>query len=198
MPPRIASARMSLGSRAPHQQRFLLALLLLACSLVLGCHRTPGARAKDEARRGVLLPQDLQKERREAYEKVRLETEAGDLIPSESSVAGLTLPRGLSATFQLEHEWYFDGPLALPKLEKYFRERLEIQHERHPNDATLEFTGAIVRGNVLANPITLQLSPQPGRAGRSTIRIRELIATLPQGTPEQVRTQIAESKRYAH
>ena len=68
----------------------------LSSTAALGCSRRDAA--QEEQRRVLLTPPDNKREREEAARKKQIFDEDGDLIPSEQSVAGLLLPRGLTPT----------------------------------------------------------------------------------------------------
>jgi hypothetical protein len=148
-------------------------LALLACCMFAACsHRRED---EDDKRRALLTPQDLPAKRDTAREAARLFDAAGNLIPSETKVAGLLVPRGMTLVVAPEHEWYFDGPLPLPKLEKYLREHLEIHDEDHSIPGRIDFAESRPRDTPAPTPTFVSFYPKPGRPELSQLYIHEYV-----------------------
>jgi hypothetical protein len=141
------------------------ALLWLAFA---GCKSDDSAN-REEQRRQLLRGQDLDKQRNEQIDKTRLTDEHGDLLPSETKVAGLVLPRGFNPKFTLDYEWYYDGALPLDKLEKYFRKQFDSASIKRPDDSSVEFLRPTTK-DLLGAALTIY--PVPGRADWSRIHVQ--------------------------
>jgi hypothetical protein len=122
-------------------------------------------------RREVLRVNDLAAERRKAREAERLVDDKGALLPSNEKVAGVVLPRGYKPRFNLPREWYLDGEHQFGKLVTYFTEQLDADTVTRPNKATLTFLRARTKGDPNMEPVSVTISPVPGRDDWSRIHI---------------------------
>src|SRR3954471_22259899 len=131
-------------TRVMSRQWLLYAVLAVASSL--GCSRRNAE--QEEQRRVLLRPPDNKREREEAARKAQIFDEDGDLIPSEQSVAGLLLPRGLTPGLHFEREWDFKS-LETPAdaLERYFLPRLLTSGINHSQSGATEFLPAKIKDN---------------------------------------------------
>jgi hypothetical protein len=162
----------------------LVALIALAA---VGCKGDVAAERRAEARRALLRGEDLEKEHNARVEKERLTSFSGDLLPSETELVGIVLPRGFKPKFQFDHEWTYDGELPIARLEKYFRQSLDSQSIDHPDAVATEFTQARSK-NAKAGPdqkpVWLKIYPVPGRSDWSRIVIR-----APRPPPDHIATE---------
>jgi hypothetical protein len=161
-----------------------------------GCSNAEQDR-RAEARRQLLRAQNLDEERIARAAKTRQTTFDGDLLPSETKAAGITIPRGFKPKFDFEYEWYFDGEQPLSKLEKYLVERVDSPSIEHPDPTQVLFTQARAKGVPDMKPVTIKIYPVPGRSDWSRLNIveqRPMPARIP--TPEEVAAILAE--RRAH
>jgi hypothetical protein len=173
-------------------------LVLSGMSAVAGCSGG-GAADKVEQRRVLLRPPDSKRELEEQQRKLQVFDESGNLIPSEESVAGLLLPRGLSPGRQFEHEWYFTGlHVPAPALERYFAPRLQTNDITRSGDgAVLQFTGATIKADPKALGVTVRIVKMRGENDASELYIRQ---SLPPVTfhPSQAEVEAEMAKRRAH
>lgn len=160
----------------------------LACAVLLSggalCSCAKEVDQKEQMRRDVLRANNMTAERRKHFDAVRVMDENGKLLPSNQKVAGVVLPRGYEPKFKRDYESSFDGELGYSKLATYFTEQLDSASVQRPNSSTLTFVDARTRGDTQMKPVTVTISPVPGREDWSRIRI-----TLPQPLPERLQTK---------
>jgi hypothetical protein len=153
-----------------------------------GCKSDDSAN-RDEQRRQLLRGQDLDKQRNEQFDKTRLTDEHGDLLPSETKIAGVVLPRGFNAKFTVDYEWYYDGALPLAKLEKYLRKQFDGALIKRPDAFSVEFSRHTTRDML---GVVLRIYPVPGREDWSRIHIQ---SSRPQPehplTAEEIQAELA-------
>jgi hypothetical protein len=156
-----------------------------------GCKSDDSAR-REQVRRQVLQGQDLDKQRGEAMSKSRLLDDQGNLLPSDTTVATVLLPRGFTAKFTLDYEWYYDGPLPLDKVEKYLRERLDAQSIGYTEIGVLQFVLKPPLANPNGGSVAVMAYPVPGRSDWSRIHIQQPkpAAAYPQ-TAEEMQAEVA-------
>lgn len=185
-----------MGSQHRLRQRacLLLGLVLLAASATGACSNA----VRDEKRKLLLAPsEDLAKRKQEAWEKIRVKNDDGALLPSDTKIAGVRLPRGLTQSFAREHEWYFDCSFSVEQLNQYFRSQLEVGAVHSPSNGILEYA-AVSPKDSPDHPITVSMFPVPASPGRSRVRIREPLPPMQNVyTPEQVQQQMQARQRVA-
>jgi hypothetical protein len=145
-------------------------LMGAVCGAWLGCSHGADEHSA-EIRRQVLRVEDLQTKQARIVAEHRVLDPQGELIPSTTQVAGITLPRGFQPKFVFEHEWHFDGALPLRKVENYFSARLDASVQ-HPNTSTVEFAHATWKDAKEATSVSLTVLEIPGRKGWTRIHIR--------------------------
>jgi hypothetical protein len=170
-------------------------LVALTALAAVGCKDDAAAARRAEARRALLRGEDLEKERMARLAKERLTTSSGDLLPSDTEIAGIVLPRGFKPKFKFDHEWTYDAALPISKLEKYFQESLNSQSVEHPDSVATEFTQARsknTKASAAEKPAWVKIYPVPGRSDWSRIVIRAP-KPLPDHTPTEaeVRAELA-------
>ena len=149
----------------------------LLCAVVcgtaeLGCSRRDAA--QEEKRRMLLTPPDNKREREEAARKKQIFDEDGDLIPSEQSVAGLLLPRGLTPGQHDEREWYFRSmEIPAEALERYFLPRLLTGGVEHSQGGATQILSAKIKDNPGALPVTIRILKLAGANAASELYIRQ-------------------------
>jgi hypothetical protein len=151
-----------------------------------------------EARREILRGEDLDKEHNERMEKQRLTNYQGDLMPSDTLVAGVVIPRGFKPKFTFAYEWYYDGALPFAPLEKYFRATLQAESIDRPDSSSVQFSHARTKGVANMSPVTVKIFPVPGRSDWSRIYIlapQPLPEHLP--TEQEIRAELAARKARA-
>jgi hypothetical protein len=129
---------------------------------------------KDEARRALLRPVDMNAKRRAEREKMRIVDAKGELIPSDQKIAGITLPKGIELYRSFELEWYLEGKhIEMGQLERYFSARLDpLAVERGQTFTT--FKDARLRGEPNARRVTVELSRKFGGTTTTDVYIRQM------------------------
>lgn len=155
---------------------------LLAGAAGYGCSKEEDRQA--QLRRDVLRANDLAAERRKQLDAVRVLDANGKLIPSDQRVAGIVLPRGYEPRFEIDHEAYYDGKVSYTKLATYFTEQLDFITIQRPNNYTLTFVDARMKGDTQMKPVDITISPTPVRSDWSRIRIQR-----PQLPPARLQTK---------
>jgi hypothetical protein len=156
--------------------------VLLSGAALCGCAKQEDQKA--QMRRDVLRANDFAAERRKQLAAVRVLDDNGKLVPSNQRIAGVVLPRGYEPKFKLDYESYFDGELPYSKLATYFTEQLDFIGVQRPNSSTLTFLQARSKGDSQMKPVTVTISPVPGREDWSRIRV-----VAPQPLPEHLQSK---------
>ena len=143
-----------------------VALLCLAGCSCESAHR-------DEQRRALLRPPDVHRMRVEQPERVRLVDDRGDLIASDQVVAGITLPRGFTRAFAVEHASYYQSRHAsLEQLDRYFTSRLSSKAIER-GAGTIRYLAARPMGRPGATAVTVLIGEAPHAPGTQEIHIVE-------------------------
>lgn len=176
----------------------LRTLATLGLVVALGASSACSHPEREEKRKLLAPAQDFAQKQREAWQKIRTTDDSGALVPSDTKVAGVTLPRGLTAKWKRPHEWFYDGPFSVEQLDTYFRSQLEITTVHHPNNVTHEFIAVCPKATPGEHPVTLSIFPVPGDARSSRIDLREPEPPMQRVlTPEQVQAQVEARHRVA-
>jgi hypothetical protein len=149
----------------------ILTITLLASG---GCSHVSSEESarRAEARRTLLRGENFEQQRIAHLEKTRLTTYQGDLLPSDTQVAGLVIPRGFTMKYELDHEWYYDGELPVAKLEKYLHERVTSVAVERPDRFSVVFAQAVDKSAPKMDPLLIKIFPVPGRSDWSRMDIR--------------------------
>jgi hypothetical protein len=161
---------------------------VLLCGCVVGCKSDDGAR-REQQRRELLRGQDLDKERQARFDKERYTDPQGNLLASDTTVAGVVLPRGFRTKFTFESEWYYDGALPVDKLAQYMDKAMQGASIERPNADSIQFS----RPYSGERPgVQVTISPLPGRADWSRMHILSLRPPSPSvATAEQIQAEFA-------
>lgn len=170
---------------------------VLAGSSLFGCSRRDAA--QEEQRRVLLAPPDNKREREEAARKKQIFDEDGDLIPSEQSIAGLILPRGLTPGMHFEHEWYFRSmEISAEALERYFLPRVLTGAVNHSQGGATEFVAATIKDNPSAPVVTIRILKLAGANSASELYIRQSVpAPLVRPKASEVEAQLKARREHA-
>lgn len=153
---------------------------------------------KAQMRRDVLRSNNLQEERRKHYDAIRTTDDQGHLLPSNTKVAGVAVPRGYEPKFLFEYEWYYDGEKPFPLLDAYIKSQLDFTEVQQLNKSALTYIQARTKGDSQMKPVSVTISPVPGRENWSRIKI-EAQRPMPQKlqTKEEIEAELALRKRNA-
>ena len=149
-------------------------------------------------RRDVLRSNNLADERRKRYEAIRITDDQGHLMPSDTKVAGVVLPRGYEPKFLFEYEWYYDGEKPFSLLNTYVKSQLDFAEVQQSNNSSLTYVQARTKGDSQMKPVSVTISPVPGRENWSRIQI-EAQRPKPQKlqTKEEIEAELSLRKRNA-
>lgn len=169
----------------------------LSGTAALGCSRRDAA--QEEQRRVLLMPPDNKREREEAARRKQIFDEDGDLIPSEQSVAGLILPRGLTPGMRFEHEWYFRSmEIPAEALERYFIPRVFTGEINRSQGGATELVAAKIKDNPSAPSVTIRIIKLSGANSASELYIRQSVpAPLVRPKESEVEAQLKARREHA-
>ena len=142
-------------------------LAVAACVAAAGC-KSHDAEQREQQRQKLLTGQDLNKDRDERLAKLRYTDDQGNLLPSDTTVAGVVLPRGFKSKFTFKYEWYYDGEQPLDKLEQYLVKTVTGSTVTRPDKYSVAFTRDKTPERV---GIVVTIYPVPGRSDWSRMHI---------------------------
>lgn len=128
---------------------------------------------QETQKRALLMPPLPEQKFNQELKKRELLDAHGELLPSDETVAGLLLPRGLTLQRKFENEWYFESQAApTAALDRYVSDRLTpMEVERGTGVVT--FKQALIKGNPTARALTVRISAVTGSATASEFYIRQ-------------------------
>jgi hypothetical protein len=168
------------------------------CFVLLSSGLSACSSEKQEARRALLRPVDVQQKRIAEHEKRRLFDAAGELIPSGEKIVGLELPKGVELYRSFEHEWYYEAKrINLGQLDRYFAARLDpLGIDRNATHVTFE--NATLRDDPKARRVTVRIASLIGHTTVSDVYIRQAPPIRQYATTEaQAEAQIEERRKRA-
>ena len=160
------------------------------------------SRSDDKAakRREILKGPDLRAIREERQKKTRFMDDEGELIPSDTKVAGVQLPRGLELRIQYEDHWYFESLLPLDKLQRYFGRQLDTVQIERGNEDSVTFRRARPKGEKVGPMLTVRVGRMANLPSRSEVRIDrtkpDLVKNRPKTFP-QAEAELRKRRKYA-
>jgi hypothetical protein len=170
------------------------AVCVLTGSAAVSCSNDADRRVA-EARRGMLRAQDLEAQQSARIAAQRITDERGNLLPSDTDVVGLVLPRGFNLAFTADREWYYDGEHPVGKVETYFDERLEAGSTDHPYPSAKLYRAARMKTNPKMEAVYVKIYPMPGRTDWTRVLImasRPPLEHMP--TPAEVQAHYANQR----
>lgn len=167
------------------------ACAVLGSSVLCACS-SDSVDPKEQIRRDVLRTNDLAAERRKRLEAMRRTDDHGNLLPSDTKIAGVVLPRGYRPKLVLENEWQYEGEYSYSRLATYITAQLDFKEAQRPNPSTLTFVQARTKGDSQMKPVSVTISPAPGRPDWSSLQIRSF-PPLPERrmTKEEIEAELA-------
>jgi hypothetical protein len=169
---------------------------LLAASAAASCSHDD----KAEARRRVLQTEDRARERLARIDAHRVLSPEGELLPSETKVAGVVLPRGFELKFAEKHAWSYDGNFQQSKVEAYFAKRITRTQTTNKPLGEVEYLGVREKSNPNMEAVLVRLSPGPQGRDSTRIYIAEPVPADPSQLlldDEALRKLMAERRRNA-
>ncbi|HET8936000.1 MAG TPA: hypothetical protein VFN67_21285 [Polyangiales bacterium] len=173
-----------------------------ACAVLLGggalCACSEREDPKEQIRRDVLRSNNLADERRKRIDAIRTTDDKGNLLPSDTKVAGVVLPRGYEPKFLFEYEWYYDGEKPFALLDTYIKSQLDYADVQRQNNSALTYVQARTKGDSQMKPVSVTISPVPGREDWSRLQI---VAQRPKPqhlqTKEEIEAELSLRKQNA-
>jgi hypothetical protein len=154
--------------------------LLIIGALVLHGAAACSRKDEDEERRRLLEASGRAQARQQRIDKQRVRDPEGDLLPSETKVAGYVLPRGFELTRTQPHRWTYDARLPQNKVEEYFDKRLASGTKTKKENSEVEWLRSVEKSDPNAVPGWVQVMPTPSK--REWTRI---ILSEPQPVPKE-------------
>lgn len=150
-----------------------VALLLCAALALPACS---GRREAEEAeqRKQLLKPPDIRAKRDERRRERQLFDDEGHVLPSETKVAGLVMPKGLKQYRTFEREWYFQSrEVGSEKFVEYFKRRLMPEAIERSKVGSVTFRKARIRANPDEPVVDVHVDPLKGAANAATVYVRQ-------------------------
>ncbi|HET6332559.1 MAG TPA: hypothetical protein VFG30_05070 [Polyangiales bacterium] len=146
----------------------------LAANAAVGCKNDV-----EEQRRQLLQTDQRTKERNARIEAHRVLGPEGELLPSETKVAGVVLPRGFELKFTEPHAWTYDGHYPQAKLEAYFDKRVTTKTRTNKPLGEVEYLGVREKSDPNMTAVLVRVSPAPGRLEWTRIYVGEPVPADP-------------------
>jgi hypothetical protein len=162
----------------------------------MGC--SGDQRRQEEQRRALLTPSEYRQKLQEEERKRKLVDDDGELIPSDQTVAGIVMPRGLGEVRTVENRFYFTSSrVPFEALDRYFAKRLFTGQIERPSPDSVAYLGANIKGNPRAMKVSVRISRIVGSEGNCEIFIQQAIPAPPvMGVPE-TQAKLREARRLA-
>jgi hypothetical protein len=168
---------------------------LLAASAAVSCSRDD-----TEGRRRVLQTEDRTRERLARIDAHRVLSPEGELLPSETKVAGVVLPRGFELRFEEKHAWTYDGNFQQPKVQAYLEKRITVEKTTNKPLGEVEYLGVKEKSNPNMEGVLVRVSQGPKGPDWTRIYIGEPVPvdpSEPRVDDEALRKLMAERRRSA-
>lgn len=172
----------------------LVPLSLALASQLLACEEAP---QQPEAP-PPLAPRDYAAAQRQVVERERVFDEQGNLLPSNETVAGIVLPRGLTPEYTFEHEWYLRSQAKQEQLRAYFGPRLLTGKVERSGMGTVTYVNAQPKDSKQKRFVTVRIGPAPRNRNESEVFISETpMMPIERPSEAESKKQILERMRYA-
>jgi hypothetical protein len=177
-------------------ERRLIVVTALAGGLIVSasaCSEEP-----DVLQRRQLLAADARgKARQERINDKRVLSPDGELLPSETKVAGIVLPRGFSQRFAEEHAWTYDSDLPQAKVREFLERRLTMTSVENRPLGEVMYVGVREKAKPEMTPVVVKVMPVPNRPNGSRIYVGEPQPPRIEQTEDQARSSIAAQRTIA-
>ncbi len=169
----------------------------LAANAAVGCSKHDDA----EQRRRLLQTEERARQRQVRSEARRVEGPDGELLPSDTKVGGIVMPRGFEQTYADPHAWTYDGHFAQQKVQEYFEKRLTVARKTNKPLNEVEYLGVTEKSNPNMPAGLVRISPHPSRPEYTRIYVGEPVPPPPDTArlmdDEGLRQYMAERRRTA-
>jgi hypothetical protein len=147
----------------------------IAVNAAVGCSRSD----IDEQRRRLLQTEPRTRARNERIDAHRVLSPEGDLLPSETKVAGVVLPRGFDLKFQDPHAWTYDGHFVPAKVQAYFEKRVTTARVTKKPLGDVEYLGVREKSDPNMTAVLVRVSPAPAKPEWTRIYVGEPVPPEP-------------------
>jgi hypothetical protein len=173
--------------------RLTSACVAVACFVACG-----GSEPDEVLRQELLKPKELGALQAARREQKRILDDQGNLLPSTERRAGFLVPRGYKEAYAFESEWYFDGRVPLPVLERYVRSQIEVGTVETHIGGKVDFIGSLPKGVANPTPTFISVFPHSGHRDKTRLHIHGYVEPRdgPQD-PDVVQAQINASRKRA-
>jgi hypothetical protein len=168
---------------------------ILTTSL-MGCSREQ--RRQEEQRRALLTPSDHRQKLEEEERKHKLVDDDGELIPSDQTVAGILIPRGLGEVRAVENRYYFTSSrVPFEALDRYFARRLFTGQIERASPDSVAFIGATIKADPKALKVTVRISRIVGSEGNCEVFIQQALPPPPLRSLAESQAMHREAAKFA-
>lgn len=172
----------------------LLLCAALGLGAGLGCSSDD---QKQEQRRELLQPRDLKRDLDAERRRRQLYDEKGELLPSDETVAGIVLPKGLRLQQKIGNRWFYQTKrIPADKLERYFSRRL-MRNRVERGEGSVAFVDAVPASDPKAPRLRVQIEALRGSATASQIYIEQAVPFKPKIPYDQVEAQLRAARERA-
>lgn len=154
----------------------------------------------DEQRRRLLETDQRTRDRNARIEAHRIVGPEGELLPSETKVAGIVLPRGFESKFTEPHAWTYDGHFPGAKVLAYFDSRLTAKTRNEKAAGEIEYVWVKEKSDPNMVAVLVRVSQVPAKPEWTRIYVGEPVpapATARIINPDEEARQMAERRRTA-
>lgn len=144
--------------------------------------------AEDEQKRRLLETEQRMRERNERIEARRILGPQGELLPSQTKIAGVVLPRGFEMKFVEPHQWTYDGHFPEAKVQAYLESRLYTKTRTEKPLGEVEYLGVKEKSDPNMVAVLVRVSPVPAKPEWTRIYIGDPVPIDPNmkiPTPEE-------------
>jgi len=170
---------------------------VLAANAAVSCSKKDDS----EERRRLLQTEERARQRQVRSAARVVEGPEGELLPSETKLGGVVLPRGFQQTFADPHAWTYDGHFAQQRVQEYFEKRLDVVSRTEKPLGEVEYLGVKEKSNPNMPAALVRVSPTPSRPEYTRIYIGEPVPPPPDTArlmdSEALREYMAERRRTA-
>lgn len=174
--------------------RIAIVIVSLLCGASVGC----SMQTKQEAQqRALLMPPPPVQKFNDELKKRELFDAHGELLPSDETVAGLQLPRGLTLQRKFENEWYFESQVApAAALDRYVSSRLKpLEVDR--GNGFVAFKQALVKADPKARALTVRISAVTGSSTASEVYIKQAELSRKYVSGDEAEAQLRARREFA-
>jgi hypothetical protein len=172
------------------------AATILTIPAVMGCSREQ--RRQEEQRRALLTPSDHRQKLQEEERKRKLVDDDGELIPSDRTVAGILMPRGLGDVRAVENRYYLTSSrVSFEALDRYFAKRLFTGQIERESPDSVRYVAANIKGDPKALKVSVRISRIVGPEDNCEVFIQQLTPPPPVMGVAETQAKLREERKFA-